>query len=454
MIFSLRHVFALVLVLAAAVGAGTAFALDDPAANETEVNNAIDGGAAYLLTQQGVGTDPGCWTSSEVVTGVSALAMLSILNSQDGGYASLDAPTQDAIDAGTACLLDRVQTDGTIVDFVGELSTYNTSIAIWALSSVPSTPDIASAIAGGRAWLLDNQYDANTAGVRDTAGELDGGWYYEGGSTSGFVEHSNSSFAMQALAVTGGLPAANADLAQGFFTCLQNRLPVCANGDVATGIDGGFIYSHQLIKGGSRTSQTGSGVFAMRLAGVGSADGRITDGIAFLDEALNQNPCNNMLHADSEALDDLHWSESGDLIHYAQWAATKAYELAGVADDVNDTNNWFYKLANCLVHEQEEGGSYPASDREDAILATSFALLTLERVTPVIEPTPTPTSAPTATATPSPIPTATAVAGVSQLPATGGTPSDGASLPWLAIAAVIAITSGGLVLAYRTRRAR
>ena len=58
---------------------------------------------------------------------------------------------------------------------------------------------------------------------------------------------------------------------------------------------------------------------------------------------------------------------------------------------------------------------------------------------------------PEATATPSPTPTVAAAA----LPPTGGSPSDAAGLPWLAIAAgVIAITSGGLALAYRTRRTR
>ena len=58
---------------------------------------------------------------------------------------------------------------------------------------------------------------------------------------------------------------------------------------------------------------------------------------------------------------------------------------------------------------------------------------------------------PAATATPTPSPTA--VAEVVALPRTGGTPSDGGSLPWLAIiAGALALTSGGLVLA-RGRRA-
>jgi len=76
--------------------------------------------------------------------------------------------------------------------------------------------------------------------------------------------------------------------------------------------------------------------------------------------------------------------------------------------------------------------------------------------TPTPSPTPTPTPTPTAVP-PTPTPTPTAVLAAQQLPAGGGTPSDGgsSSLPWLAIAAgVIAITSGGLALAYRTRHTR
>ena len=69
-------------------------------------------------------------------------------------------------------------------------------------------------------------------------------------------------------------------------------------------------------------------------------------------------------------------------------------------------------------------------------------------------PTPTPTPTPTAlAATPTPSPTPTVAAAV--LPPTGGQPADGSGLPWLILAAgALAITSGGLVLAYRTRRAR
>ena len=65
---------------------------------------------------------------------------------------------------------------------------------------------------------------------------------------------------------------------------------------------------------------------------------------------------------------------------------------------------------------------------------------------------------PTPTPTPTPSPTPTAVAGVVQLPTTGGTPSDGGpgALPWLAaIAGAIAlIGSGSAWFAYQRRRIR
>ena len=69
--------------------------------------------------------------------------------------------------------------------------------------------------------------------------------------------------------------------------------------------------------------------------------------------------------------------------------------------------------------------------------------------------TPTPTPEPTATATATPSPTPTVAAAVA-LPRTGGTPPESVSgLPWLVLAAgLIALTSGGMILAYRTRRIR
>jgi hypothetical protein len=374
----LTLVAALILLITTLSAIGPAAAFDDAADNETEVTDAVDSGVAWLLTQQ---DGAGCWSSQGVTTGVTALAMLAIINSSPTGYSGLGAAEQTAVDGGTSCLLARVQGDGTITDGTG-LSTYNTSIAIWALSEVPDNGPEGVAIAGGRTWLLASQRN-DGSGRADTGGHVNnGGWYYESDTLAGFVEHSNSSFAMQALAVTGSIPNATADLAAGFWTCLQNRLASCGT---QTALDGGFIYSHQFTKGGSRSSQTGSGVFAMVLSGIAAGDGRVLDGLAFLDEALDQHAGRNMLHNDAgniEPLDNLHWSTNTDLIHYAQWAITKAYELAGVADDVNDSNNWFYKIADYLIHEQNLDGSWPASDREDQILATSFALLTLERVTP------------------------------------------------------------------------
>jgi len=71
------------------------------------------------------------------------------------------------------------------------------------------------------------------------------------------------------------------------------------------------------------------------------------------------------------------------------------------------------------------------------------------------QPTPTPTPSPTATATPTLSPTPTPVQSPAALPPTGSQPSDGSgSLPWLAAAGALALTSGGLALAYQRRRAR
>ena len=77
----------------------------------------------------------------------------------------------------------------------------------------------------------------------------------------------------------------------------------------------------------------------------------------------------------------------------------------------------------------------------------------IDKADPDCAPPVSPKPSPTATATA--VPTPTAVAEVVQLPETGGTPSDGAGLPWLALAAgLIALTSGGLVLVHQRRRTR
>ena len=102
----------------------------------------------------------------------------------------------------------------------------------------------------------------------------------------------------------------------------------------------------------------------------------------------------------------------------------------------------------------------PAPTPTPTPAATATPTSTPAGLPSVIIPTPTPTPTPTAvaatptpTATPTPAPTD--VLAAQQLPRTGGTPSDGGSLPWPALAAgVIALISGGLALACRTRRIR
>jgi hypothetical protein len=373
------------LLLGGAQSALAVFVPGDTNGNATQVSNAVAAGRAYLISQQGAPSSapPGCWQSQGVIAGVTALNVLALVNSVQGGYANLDAPTKASVDSGILCLLARVQPDGTINDpSTPFFKTYNTSISIWALSVVPSTPAISSAISGGRGWLIANQAN-DGSGRADTGGNINnGGWYYEGGLTPSFVEHSNSSFALQGLEATGGLPAATSNLAQGFWICLQRMTPyptaACASGGGPN--DGGFIYSHQINKGGTETSATGSGSFSMSLTGVAAGSTRINATISYLDASIGVAPCDNNTHTVDSLLAG--WVPTGTLRHYTVWANFKAHVLAGIADSISDMNNWYYKLANCLVTEQVPNGQWPPSGREDALLATAFSMLTLEKVTP------------------------------------------------------------------------
>lgn len=84
-------------------------------------------------------------------------------------------------------------------------------------------------------------------------------------------------------------------------------------------------------------------------------------------------------------------------------------------------------------------------------VSPSNGTITIQVATPAPTPTPEPTAAPTATpaATATPEPTATPGA----LPPTGGAPSDGSGLSaWLLAIAGLAIVSGGVWAAARSRR--
>jgi len=365
----------------ATAGVADAF-VPPPPSYQDQVTAAVVKGRAFLATQQDAA---GCWSSQGVTTGVTALALLSILNSEPGGYAALPAADKAVADKGAKCLLAHVQPSGTITDNPpnpGEpLFTYETSTSIWALAGVPD-PGAPAAIAGGRNWLIANQWNDGTSQRADLGGDpRNGGWWYSGGNTSSFVEHSNSSFAVAGLDATGGLPPATANLAQGFFTCLQ-RLTTC--GTAFGPMDGGFIYSAAIQKGGTETSASGSGVLALILTGVGvpfmpNPDPRIVAGLAYLDQSLAIDPCNNLTHTANPLT--ANWVTSNTLIGYAEWANMKAHKLAGVPENLSDPNNYYFKLDNCITNVQQADGGFPESGREDRILATAFSLLTLEGVT-------------------------------------------------------------------------
>ncbi len=340
---------AIAAVLVGVTSALAAFVPGNPGGvNETQVRTALDRGHAYLLTQQ---QPTGCWTSG-VTAGVTALTILALVNSKPGGYANLDAATQMAVNRGASCLVGFQFPSGQFNEPGLELWTYSTSTAIWALSSLPG-PTYDANIANGRSWLLANQCNQAPTGRADQGGYQDnGGWNYEGGCGNGFVEHSNSSFALQGLEATGGIPPAIKDLAQGFWICLQRQQPYPATGTCSNGggpNDGGYIYSHAFGKGGTQTSATGSGSFSLSLTGLAHSDPRVLATIQYLDASIAQNPCENFTHTtDSLAAG---WFPSNTLRHYSVWANFKAHELAGIPDSLSDPTNYYYKLADCLVNE-------------------------------------------------------------------------------------------------------
>jgi hypothetical protein len=105
-----------------------------------------------------------------------------------------------------------------------------------------------------------------------------------------------------------------------------------------------------------------------------------------------------------------------------------------------------------VVPEGAASGTYGCTVQARIVGGSVLGEQTVTVTVPTATPSPTPT--PTATPTPTPTPVAAAPAG---LPETGGGPSEGSSsLPWLVaiVAAIAAMSAGGIWFAYQRRRVR
>ena len=258
----MKHRLPLLLALAAAL---PAFAAEEAAAPAAEPEAAaakaalaetvpaadakasLAKAAAWLAAQQ---KDDGSFSDPKH-PGLSAIALWALLGADDPAYA---AATRKASD----WLLSRAQPDGGIYQPVpgragGGLSTYNTALALSALSFTRRTDEpFVAAVLKARSFLASSQLEGDD--------QFAGGFGYDKAAPHRYADLNNTAFAIDAMRRTQSYedmrPAGErkADIdweaALAYAESLHNGADA---GDNA----GGFAYSHADAKAGTEKGEGG-----------------------------------------------------------------------------------------------------------------------------------------------------------------------------------------------------
>lgn len=351
---TLKLTVVLALLLAMTVSIPTCMA-----ATEEEIEESIDAGVSWLAAQQ---NPDGSWGSYEQVayTGFAVLKLTD--RARELGYGSpFDSEYEYSINVvnGVNYIKSQMEIEeitgsaadkngnGDAITVNGERKSYNGAIALMALANLhDSTYD--DIVQDMTDWFIYHQ-------------NPDGGWRYKGADQPS--DNSNTGYAVLGLAYAENAGADVGDVRVG----LNNWIDYIQNDVDGDTNDGGSGYTSP--DDWVNTLKTGNLIFEMGFVGDDIDTNRMQDAIDYLER---------------------HWNDQntdpGFRTHYqAMYCIMKGLEYRGIETlEVDGSEvDWFDEISTLIVDSQNPDGSWPWDYWGDTILSTEWALLTLEKVTPV-----------------------------------------------------------------------
>jgi hypothetical protein len=372
---------------------------------QAQVNAAIANGVAYLDTQQNADGSFGFDDVAETGMALTAYGVLA-----NGNFSSLPASYQTHVQNAINYILANQGPSGGIPGAFspGFYPTYSTGLGLLGLSPFTSVnPAIPAAIASARSFLTDEFQGPAYTGCNSSDGSptasFCGGWNYDPGQ--GRSDESNSGYAMTGLQVTGGIPAS---LVPDNINWNHHVQEIASNPFAARN-DGGGDYEPGISFGGfsSNANDSGTVLFSLGDDGVAMADPNAAAAITFDQDVLavyelmqaNVGPGGMSMIAHSGASEDgactpntagCDWYAAGDGgYHYSLFALTKGLG-SYISPNLSDPTNWYAKVVDLLLSQQNANGSWPPDGRDDfsTVFATGLAVASLGLVaTPTATPT-------------------------------------------------------------------
>jgi hypothetical protein len=334
-------------------------------------------------------------------------------------------------------------------------TTYDTGLTLAALGLNNDMPalktEIAAAIISGRDFLASEQQTSANSGTpcsttpSNSSSEYCGGWDYEPLTEEGLrTDESNTGYAETGLHVTGGLTPTEQKFELGWqtndqantknnptYSCNGATPPVCHN-------DGGGSYQADIVQDvgddfSSNANDSGTLLFSLGYAGLPITDNRVdmalqfdTDVLDTYEKTANEDPTpgyetgpHTMVYHDAanedgscaavasgqgegpvkngakgHAAATCDWGtqpgEGG--FHYSMFTIAKGMGNY-IAPDLSDGSNWYAKIADLLVNQQDTTavctpdqstpcllGSWPYDGRDDGssyVFASGLSIFSL-----------------------------------------------------------------------------
>lgn len=317
-------------------------------------------------------------------------------------------------------LLDPDGNDNDTGVYFHSMNIYNTSIAMMAVagSTHPEWTATVDSIVMTYEDILQDAVDYLVWGQNDgaSAGDMRGGWGYSPNDI-GWSDQSNAGYAVLGLAYAQAPPPYG-------FTL---EIPQTTKDELSIWIDrvqrpdGGSIYS----PGWDSTSpdfwknllKTGNLLFEMALVGDTKDTARVQSALSYIanhwydqdmqpgwrgdvcvdddgDGVFDEDPYNGL----DDDIDGLVDEDRGDTHFQAAYCLMKGLEAMNIGlDEISGVSDWYQDLADVIVYQQNVDGSWRSSPSyvwppgwsgygtmSGPVLATEWALLTLEKVAPPV----------------------------------------------------------------------
>jgi ABC-type phosphate transport system substrate-binding protein len=389
----------LLAIVALLLALGSATATASPGSwSIGQVNLSMEKAVEFIDSKQNTGTgafestDP-LWKAPVAETGAALVAYGAL---EKSGAGAIPPAYQAHIKAAVEFLLREKKSNHWIDG--PEFETYATGLALAGLSYFQSLPGVPAAITEGRAFLESIfKGRANTgcsSADNSPTANYCGGWTYDNdaGETTKRSDESNTGFALTGLQLTGGVPATIAAEDIGW----QHHIQELETNPFATRDDGGGSYEPENVSVNvfSNANDTGSMLFGLGYDGVGGGSPNVRAGLRFGEDLLNEyeleQPTDSGIYHDGATEDGTctigavgcDWHLTGEFeggFHYSMCSLSKGFgQFSGA--QLQDPSNWYAKIVDLLLNQQESGGGWPADGRDDdksPLLATSFSVCAL-----------------------------------------------------------------------------